>query len=410
MSDESNKSEQTQAALLKTLTLKFGPNGANSALSIDPKSMTVFVGPNNSGKSLVLREIRQFAEEGKTAGRKIVETLKIAFPSRAAAQRLIESRRAELPAGRSLQENNIWVARTIPSTGNIAQLEIDLPHMLNRIEEYGTKKEGTPEKEPWNGIFAQFISLFTIALDGKTRFALTESRPAGDLQRAPTNHLAALFCDDAARLRVREITFDAFGLYFVIDPTNLGSLRIRMSLRPPIDNAEEQAVDQRARDFHSRATDIDLLSDGVKAFTGLISALMSSDFRVILVDEPEAFLHPPLARKLGSTMASLAEKRFANVFASTHSASFLMGCIESGTKTNIVRLTYGQGKATARHLDDSKLTTLMRDPLLRSTGVLSALFHSSAIVCEADRDRAFYEEINSRLGAGGARAAQTRYF
>ena len=39
----------------------------------------------------------------------------------------------------------------------------------------------------------------------------------------------------------------------------------------------------------------------------------------------------------------------------------------------------------------------MRDPLLRSTGILSALFHEGAVVCEGDSDRAFYQEINYRL-------------
>src|SRR5687767_11233720 len=48
---------------------------------------------------------------------------------------------------------------------------------------------------------------------------------------------------------------------------------------------------------------------------------------------------------------------------------------------------------------------MMRDPLLRSTGVLGALFHEGAVVCEADADRVFYAEVNERLlahRAGGA--------
>jgi hypothetical protein len=40
---------------------------------------------------------------------------------------------------------------------------------------------------------------------------------------------------------------------------------------------------------------------------------------------------------------------------------------------------------------------LMRNPLLRSTGVINALFYEYAVVVEADTDRAFYDEINSRL-------------
>ncbi|WP_216920269.1 ATP-binding protein [Synechococcus sp. CCAP 1479/9] len=364
--------------------------------------MTVFVGPNNSGKSLVLREIQQYAEHGKPARSKIVEHLEIAYPDPESAAVLVRSREAALPPGQYLQENHVRLIRTIPSSGSVSQFDVNVPHLLQNIQGAWEKQSASslPARfDPWPGVFEQFVSLYTIALDGRTRFALTEPRQAGDLQLAPQNHLAALFVNDVARARVREITHDAIGLYFVIDPTNLGTFRIRMSLRAPADPTEEQAVDQRSRNFHAAATDIAEASDGVKAFTGLVSALISADYRIILVDEPEAFLHPPLARKLGGTMAALATERKANVFASTHSAHFLMGCIESGTRTNIIRLTYNQGSATARLLPDSRLSTLMRDPLLRSTGVLNALFHASAVVCEADRDRAFYEEINTRLVA-----------
>jgi hypothetical protein len=39
----------------------------------------------------------------------------------------------------------------------------------------------------------------------------------------------------------------------------------------------------------------------------------------------------------------------------------------------------------------------MRDPLLRSVGVLGALFYNGAVICEADADRALYQELNERL-------------
>ena len=39
----------------------------------------------------------------------------------------------------------------------------------------------------------------------------------------------------------------------------------------------------------------------------------------------------------------------------------------------------------------------MRNPLLRSTGVLSGLFYEFVVVTESDADRAFYQEVNERL-------------
>jgi hypothetical protein len=200
---------------------------------------------------------------------------------------------------------------------------------------------------------------------------------------------------------VRKLTEEAFGSHFVIDPTAMTHFRIRLSGRAPADPAEEQALDERSRHFHRDAKLIVEASDGVQAFTGLVSALMSLPHRILLVDEPEAFLHPPLARRLGRNLSALASERSATLVVATHSADFVMGCVESGVAVHIVRLTYDSATATARTLQSSDLMPLMRDPLLRSTGALRGLFHRAVMISEADADRAFYDEINSRLQESG---------
>ncbi|WP_210413345.1 ATP-dependent nuclease [Leptospira stimsonii] len=183
----------------------------------------------------------------------------------------------------------------------------------------------------------------------------------------------------------------------VIDPTNLGSLRICLSKREPIDSTEEQGLHEAAREFHKNALEVQNASDGVRAFIGMVIETLAGDPKILLLDEPEAFLHPALSNKLGKELVSITtstEKRF---FISTHSPNFLMGCIQSGAPVNIVRLNYRQESASARLLLNEKIVNLMRNPLLRSTGVMSALFYEYVIVTESDADRAFYQEINERL-------------
>jgi ABC-type polar amino acid transport system ATPase subunit len=399
--------------MIKRLFLRFGPFGEQTPLVLEPSAMTVFVGPNNSGKSLILRELQHYAEQGRSQARCIVEGIEISIPGEDEAKSLLKGRKARIPVSETLPEGHIRAARPIPSSGSASHINVNLDQLLQYLAGYRTQQEEGSEdwwKTCWAGVYSQYTALFTVALDGKTRLALTEQRTAGDLQAAPANHLAALFQHDDARKRVRRIAYEAFRRYFVIDPTHLSHLRIRMSTRPPDDDQEEQALDDRARKFHGAATDIAELSDGVKAFTGLVSALISSDYRIMLVDEPEAFLHPPLAGQLGREMATLADTRSGNVFASTHSARFLMGCLESGKPTNIVRLTYSEPYATARVLPADRIQELMRDPLLRSAGVLEAFFYSGAVVCEADRDRVFYNEINNRLQAGSRSYIQDSVF
>jgi len=90
------------------------------------------------------------------------------------------------------------------------------------------------------------------------------------------------------------------------------------------------------------------------------------------------------------------------VVIATHSADFLIGCVQSGVPVNIVRLTFDGTHGTARAISPPVLSDLMRDALLRSTGVLAGLFHDGAVVTEAASDSAFYAEINHRLFSAAA--------
>ncbi|MDB4951459.1 MAG: hypothetical protein JWM27_4108 [Gemmatimonadetes bacterium] len=401
--------------MLRSVKLRFGAGEGEPPLAFEPGPMTVFVGPNNSGKSLALREIEDFLETGGTAERRIVDRLTPHFPTPEQAVRMVGTRRVDDP---QVPHPNGWAkVSRLKSLGEQARKRstdlyeppgdqlVNLPAVLEALEHPDDLSAAE-----FMLLCRDFLALFTVRLDGQTRLALTQPRMVGDLNGAPGNHLAALFRDDAARELIREITGEALGRYFVIDPTAMHVLRVRMSDRPPHDALEEQALDARARAFHGRATDIAELSDGVKAFTGLTAAVLSADYRVMLVDEPEAFLHPPLTRKLGKRLTQLASERGANVLAATHSPDFVMGCIQSGKRVNIVRITWREGVPSGRLLAADKLQTLMRDPLLRSTGVLGALFHDGAIVCEADADRVFYQEVNERLLAGRAGGADGSVF
>jgi hypothetical protein len=241
---------------------------------------------------------------------------------------------------------------------------------------------------------SQFLRFFLIRLDGRTRFELTNDRPKGDLLGKPQNMLMHLFQDEDARKRVREIVFDAFNLYFTIEQLSANDLRIRLSPKAP--DEYEQHWNNAAREFHGNALHIKEASDGVQAFVGIVCAVLSGDYRAILIDEPEAFLHPPLARKLGHQLTSNL-KAGGTLMASTHSPDFLMGCLQASPKVRVVRLEYSNGKSKGKIVNSAVLTKLFKAPLLRSANVISALFHDGVVVAESDNDRAFYAEIYYRL-------------
>lgn len=366
--------------MLKSVTLKFTEN---EDLLLPAAGITVFVRPNNSGKSLVLKEVEQaFVVHPFPANLKVLKDYEVAWPSpedvRESLKRFAPFQLANLAVGQ------VVVGRITPSGGlETATLNEE---SLSKIASAKT------DKHWW---VTQYLRWGVIRLDGRSRFNLTNDQSAGDLLATPGNVLAHLFQDDVARKKVRALVHDAFGLNFVIDPTSLGKMRIRLSSEPP--PADEQSLNLAAREFHRKAIHIKDASDGVQAFSGIVTAVMSGEFHTILVDEPEAFLHPPLARKLGKHLATLATERRGALLASTHSPDFLMGCVQASKDVRVVRLEYAGGKSRGRMVDPEQLESLFKRPLMRSANVISALFYDGVVVTESDNDRAFYSEIYHRL-------------
>lgn len=364
--------------MLSSITLKFTEN---ADLTLPTQGITVFVGPNNAGKSLVLKELEQaFSVHPFPAGLRILKDYDLSWPT-------IETVETELKKYKSFQRSGgalgeITLGRISPNGGlELTSLPKDL--ILKQLK----------GREKWWWA-TQYLRWGVIRLDGRSRFNLTNDQPAGDILEPPNNILAQLFQDDAARNKVSDLVKDAFKLYFAIDPTNLGYFRIRLSAEKPHD---EQSLSEKARAYYKGAVYIKDASDGVQAFTGIVTAILSGEYHTIMVDEPEAFLHPPLARKLGKSLASLATERGGALLASTHSSDFLMGCIQATKDVRVVRLEYSNGKSRGNMVDPSKLETLLKRPLMRSANVVSALFYDGVVVTESDNDRAFYSEIYYRL-------------
>jgi len=369
--------------MISSFQLQFGrsPGTGGEAIAVTP--VTVFVGPNNSGKSRVLREIERYCRTGqKDANDLILAELTFSGLTSERAAHSIERIRQPPHPGETQHVDHIFVG------SKYGRQQVPIASLKQFVE------------APTSNVsaFCQwYLRHLTLMLDGSSRIGLVGQQGAGDLQRPPESSFQVLFRDDAKRHEVRRIVFDAFSRHFVLDPTHLGQLRIRLSDRAPRDDMEERGIHADAVRFHASAQVIDEASDGVKAFTGIITEVMAGDPNVVLVDEPEAFLHPSLASKLAQEVARAALSADKRVFASTHSPQFVMGCIQSGAPVNIIRLTYRGGVATARILPSDEILELMRHPLLRSTGLLSGLFYEFVVITESDADRAFYQEVNERL-------------
>lgn len=57
----------------------------------------------------------------------------------------------------------------------------------------------------------------------------------------------------------------------------------------------------------------------------------------MLIDEPEAFLHPPLARQVGELIGDFGDEK--QIFGSTHSVEVLKGILLKSSDVNVIRIT-----------------------------------------------------------------------
>ena len=370
--------------MIKNLTLKFGKSPVQPAEILPSAPVTVFVGPNNSGKTLCLNEISNFCDSGTlNKQNRIIEIIEFEKFDYETAAHLIEKISISPTAtSKTISLNQILVGNSIND------ILVDKAHLFSVLANPNNNRDQ---------FCLYFLRFFKLHLDGPSRIGLVSAELAGDLQLPGVNGIQKLFRDNDKRMQVRKIIFDAFGLYLVVDPTNVGNLRLRLSEHLPTSEAQERGLTDETVKFHNNALLIHEAGDGVKAFVGIIMEIVTGDPAVLLIDEPEAFLHPALAFNLGKEIAKTSFETNKRVFVSTHSPDFVMGCIQSGVSVNIVRLTYQQKVPTARCLDNQDLLPLMRNPLLRSTNVLRGIFYEFVVVTEGDSDRAFYQEINERL-------------
>lgn len=369
--------------MIEEIKLKFGRAEDTEATTLETSPITVFVGPNNSGKSKALQEIQQFCVTGQAnAFNVVVESLNFSGINEAEVNRTIEKLMVEAAPGQHVPVEHIVIKHQNAST-----------HVHS-------ERFAEVLKDPYRDMhtFCQiYLREDILFLNANNRINLVNQQPGGNLQQSPKNSFQCLMVDEVKREEVRRIVYEAFGQYLVVDPTNMGHINLRLSKEQPKDIRQEIGFDKEAIEFHAKARRLVELSDGVKAFVGMIIEVIAGDPSVLFIDEPEAFLHPSLAFNLGKEVSRIMQDSGKRLFVSTHSPNFVMGCVQSGAPVNIVRLTYKDEVPTARILPNQDILRLMRNPLLRSTGVISGLFYESVIVTESDTDRAFYQEINERL-------------
>lgn len=195
------------------------------------------------------------------------------------------------------------------------------------------------------------------------------------------------------------LTRETFGEGIVFDAFSGGKYTLRLGESSP------RATDRFGRVSNEQRKEVGALpavheqGDGMRSFVGLVAAILTAKAHVVVVDEPEAFLHPPQAAALGRALVS-KKAAHTQLFVTTHDANLLRGILDSASgDVTVVRLDRGGSQVTSATLLDSSFTRrLWESPLLRYSSLTDALFHHGIIVCEGDADCRLYESVIDEQG------------
>lgn len=349
-------------------------DGTTVRLSDD--DVVLIVGGNNAGKSQALREIVKHLDH-KNASDPTCVVVK-------AIEAVVSEDPAEIESFMSALDQ---LAETTPQVGRMGA-----SMQRREIERWFQYDEATRRRELRRGLRA----FTTYLVSTENRLQITNPVSAVDLRTEQKQHPFHYLQDDIAlEEQISKIFRKAFGTDLVVNRTAGKRLHIQVGERPNARPSYDTSKEVREKIFA-----LPLLSeqgDGMRAFVGSLMWGIVVEYQIILIDEPEAFLHPPQARLLGRT---LIEKRPENtqLFLATHSGDILRGALDANvSRLRILRLVRESDVNRVTELAPRDVAALASDSLLRQTNVLDALFHRQTIVCESDSDCQFYSEMTRVL-------------
>ncbi|QUQ67103.1 ATP-dependent nuclease [Kutzneria sp. CA-103260] len=254
----------------------------------------------------------------------------------------------------------------------------------------------------WNNAESlEVLSNFLVLhLDAESRLNRVDSRPSYDLLHAlPEDPMQKLFANRELERVVSDYMRRAFGAPLTVN-------RYAGSMIHPHVGAVSVPEDgpSPSRQYLTELNALPSLQSqghGIRAFVGILLSILDSPFPIVLIDEPEAFLHPPQARLLGRILAERRDNG-TQVIVATHSKDIIEGVTSvkaAEDDISIVRLTRNGDINHVAQLTSSAVADLYGDPLVRYYGVLDGLFSQGVVVCESEADCTYYRATLDGLDA-----------
>ncbi len=359
--DQHPADQQMPETIIPSITFETITFSDGTTIHLNPKDIIVFVGPNNAGKSEALRELSQHLFPQRTGV--VVKSVKLRKTGN------VEQLRAFL---------------------NLHAKKKDIQYQGYRInvDDRTLDRAWTHDIGPLQNLFCQQISTQSRIQDSNHASAINT------IEHAPSHPIHMLFDDDKIEQRISDYFRRAFGKDLIVFRAGGNTWPLLVGERlvaQPGEHMYSKSYNERQLDA---AVQLSLQGDGMRSFaTVILHMLAPATPSILLLDEPEAFLHPPQARLLGEFIANERPPQ-AQLFISTHSPDVLQGLLSTASQhLRIIRIQRDGDVNRVKELDKEKTRRIAADPLMKFSSVMSGVFHQRVIICESDSDCMFYSSI-----------------
>lgn len=337
-----------------------------SAIKLDDSSITIFVGGNNVGKSVGLKNIYNLTHPGgHSVTHKVIEDVDL--KTIGSGEEFISFLQTDDYNSHINKENKINIG------GHLRDLYF--------AGEAWDKNQGK-----------DFGNIFIKLLMTENRVNFSNNVESKDFYKDKPNHpIHLMYLDENIELSISEYFKKAFNLDLVVDRFAGNSIHLKVGIRPILVEGENHLT----KSYNDRIRALPMLKDqgdGMRSFVSILLEMISKNHHSLLIDEPEAFLHPPQARLIGKLIGTLFTER--QIFISTHSSDLIKGILESkNEKVNLIRIQREEEFNIGSSLNNVDIETIWKDPVLRYSPILDGLFHENVIVCESDGDCRFFNAL-----------------
>ncbi|NGN40273.1 AAA family ATPase [Mesorhizobium sp. CGMCC 1.15528] len=338
-----------------------------TTVNLHPHDIVVFVGPNNAGKSEALRELEYHI--GTRSKCTIIPNVKLR------------------KVGTSSEVLEL-VERESQRTGSVSDNSI-------RLSGYGYTFETSAILNGWEHYLEQVRPFFCRRINTEHRITGSNSVASFEVLLEPASHpIQILYTDNQTEERISQYFKTAFDQDLIVFKVGGSSIPLLVGRRPLLQPDEDRTSSSYNQRLIASTVRLERQGDGMRSFaTVVLHTLTAQSPSILLLDEPEAFLHPPQARLLGEFLAKERPKH-AQLFIATHSPDVLTGLLNvAPANLRVVRIQRDGAVNRVKELDQEKAREISNDPLMKYSSVLSGLFHQRVVICESDADCLFYQAL-----------------